>query len=93
MAHPVSTTEARETLTATVRRFREKGATAEPVVFGSHRKPEAVVMPYEQYTALRDLVEEAGVALMLRDRDRQDSGVRRTLDEVADRFGIDLDEL
>ena len=30
-------------------RFRREGAAAEPVAFGSHRKPEAILLPYELY--------------------------------------------
>ncbi|MGI8916933.1 MAG: hypothetical protein ACR2JY_24705 [Chloroflexota bacterium] len=33
-------------------RFRREGAAAEPVVFGSHRKPEAVVIPFALYEQL-----------------------------------------
>ena len=93
MAHPVTTTEARSALTATVRRFREEGAGAEPVMFGSHRKPEAVVMPYETYHELVALAEKITVAQTLRERDAQDSGRRHSLLEVAETLGVDLDEL
>lgn len=93
MAHPISTTEARDQLTKTVKRFREEGATAQPVVFGSHRKPEAVVVPYAAYEALRELAEELAVAHELRERDARDTGTRRSLADVAERFGVDLDDL
>ncbi len=45
---PVS--EARAELSRALARFRREGAAAQPVVFGSHRKPEAVVIPFEAYT-------------------------------------------
>jgi len=93
LVHPVTTTEAREGLTSTVRRFREEGVRAEPVIFGSHRKPEAVVLPYEAYEELRELAEELIVAQRLRERDARDSGARRSLRDVAGHFGIDLDTL
>src|SRR5262245_2276266 len=47
---PVS--EAREQLSQALARFRREGVAAEPVIFGSHRKPEAVVMPFELYAEL-----------------------------------------
>jgi hypothetical protein len=47
---PVS--EAREQLSRALARFRREGAAAEPVIFGSHRKPEAVVIPFELYAEL-----------------------------------------
>jgi PHD/YefM family antitoxin component YafN of YafNO toxin-antitoxin module len=49
---PVS--EAREQLSRALARFRLEGAAAEPVIFGSHRKPEAVVIPFELYAQLVD---------------------------------------
>ncbi len=45
--HPLS--EVRQRLSGILARFRREGATAEPVAFGSHRKPEAVLLPYEVY--------------------------------------------
>jgi PHD/YefM family antitoxin component YafN of YafNO toxin-antitoxin module len=91
--HPVPTSVARRELTQTVSRFREEGLGAEPVVFGSHRKAEAVVLPYEAYEALMELAEEYAIASRIRERDQADSGQRYTLEEVADEFGIDLDTL
>lgn len=41
-----------------VRRFRKEGLTSEPVVFGSHRKPEAVTIPFEMYQALLPAIED-----------------------------------
>jgi hypothetical protein len=45
--HPLS--EVRKRLSGILARFRREGAAAEPVAFGSHRKPEAVLLPYEVY--------------------------------------------
>ena len=45
--HPLS--EVRQRLSGILARFRREGAAAEPVAFGSHRKPEAVLLPYEIY--------------------------------------------
>jgi PHD/YefM family antitoxin component YafN of YafNO toxin-antitoxin module len=45
--HPLS--EVRQRLSEILARFRREGAAAEPVAFGSHRKPEAVLVPYEVY--------------------------------------------
>src|SRR5262245_28055776 len=45
--HPLS--EVRQRLSGILARFRREGAAAEPVAFGSHRKPEAVLLPYEVY--------------------------------------------
>lgn len=45
--HPLSDVRAR--LSGILARFRREGAAAEPVAFGSHRKPEAILLPYEAY--------------------------------------------
>jgi hypothetical protein len=45
--HPLS--EVRARLSGILARFRREGAAAEPVAFGSHRKPEAILIPYEVY--------------------------------------------
>jgi PHD/YefM family antitoxin component YafN of YafNO toxin-antitoxin module len=45
--HPLSEVKAR--LSGILARFRSEGSAAEPVVFGTHRKPEAVLLPYETY--------------------------------------------
>ncbi|MGH3266345.1 MAG: hypothetical protein ACRDNS_30625 [Trebonia sp.] len=45
--HPLS--EVRARLSGILARFRREGATAEPVAFGTHRKPEAILLPYEAY--------------------------------------------
>jgi hypothetical protein len=45
--HPLS--EVRARLSGILARFRREGAAAEPVAFGTHRKPEAILLPYEAY--------------------------------------------
>lgn len=50
---PMSVADARDGISRMLKKFRSDGA-ARPVVIGSHRKSEAVLMPYEQYVALRD---------------------------------------
>jgi hypothetical protein len=45
--HPLS--EVRQQLPGILARFRHEGAAAAPVAFGSHRKPEAILLPYEAY--------------------------------------------
>ena len=45
--HPLS--DVRQRLSGILARFRREGAAAEPVAFGSHRKPEAILLPYEVY--------------------------------------------
>lgn len=85
--------DARRQLTKHVVRFRKDGLDAEPVVFGDHRKPEAVVVPFELFQLLLDVAEDVAVAERIRERDASDSGARTSLADVAAEFGIDLDQL
>jgi antitoxin StbD len=57
---PVS--EAREELSRALARFRREGASAAPVIFGSHRKPEAVVIPFEAYALVADVLQRRQAA-------------------------------
>jgi hypothetical protein len=57
IVQPVS--QAREQLSVALARFRKLGRRAEPVVFGAHRKPEAVLLPYETYQEYERLAEAA----------------------------------
>lgn len=90
MVSPVPTTTARAELPATVRRFREQGETADPVVFGNHRRAEAVIMPAAQYDLFLELVEDAAIAMRLAERAADDTGRRYTLSEVAAELGVEL---
>jgi hypothetical protein len=55
-----ATSIARAELTTRVAEYKDLGAEARPIVFGSHRKPQAVILPYELFTELLDVAE--GVA-------------------------------
>lgn len=90
--HPVPTTEARRDLNRTLKRFRAEGPTAEPVLLGAHRKPEAIILPYEAYEVLRDVIEDVAIAAQLRERDRDDDGTRISVEDLADDLGIALDK-
>ncbi|CAN5309284.1 hypothetical protein BH23ACT9_BH23ACT9_07240 [soil metagenome] len=90
--HPVPTTEARRELNKTLKRFRAEGPTADPVLFGAHRRPEAVILPYETYEVMQDLIEDAVITAQVRERDRHDDGTRITVDGLADQLGISLEK-
>jgi PHD/YefM family antitoxin component YafN of YafNO toxin-antitoxin module len=55
----LGTDEARKQLGDVLKRFRRDGADAEPVLFGAHRKPEAVILPVALWERLQ-LMEEQG---------------------------------
>lgn len=54
--HPLADVRAR--LSGILARFRQEGAAADPVAFGSHRKPEAVILPYEVYERYQELARQ-----------------------------------
>jgi len=90
---PETISEARTRLPAHVRRFREQGLDADPVVLGDRRHPDAVLLPYETFKLLLDVAEDVAIAQRIRERDAADDGNRTTLVEAADEFGIDLETL
>jgi len=48
----------RRGLCGSLKLFRETGRQADPVVFGSHRKPEGVILSYERYEWLTEVLDE-----------------------------------
>lgn len=78
--------EARVEIPKALRRFRTEGAAAEPVLFGSHRRPEAVVIPFELYTSLLPAIEELEIARIVRERRDEQA---RPLSEFAAELGLD----
>lgn len=84
------TNEARGVLPQTLARFRERGVLAEPMVFGTHRRPEAVVIPYELYAELLPVIEDVEIAHMVRDRSAAGQSV--PLADVAAALGLNADD-
>ena len=85
------TSEARKLLTAITAEFREHGTASGPVLFGSRRRPEAAIIPYELVELLDPIIEDLVIAARVRERLADDDGTRFTVDEVAARFDLDLD--
>jgi hypothetical protein len=81
------TNEARSSLTKILSRFRRDGAASEPIVFGSHRRPEGVVIPYELYREAYPSIIEAREAALIRSR-ISDGKPRVTLEHVIDSLGF-----
>ena len=48
------TNEVRQSLNKITARFDEQGADAEPIVFGSHRRPQAVLLSWDAWMRLLD---------------------------------------
>lgn len=85
------TSEARRLLTSITADFREHGAASGPVLFGSHRRPEAAIVPYELLELLDPVIEDLVIAARVRERLAEDDGTRLGVDEVAARFRLHLD--
>ena len=90
---PETISQARTRLPAHVRRFREQGLDAEPVIFGDRRQPDAALLPYEMFELLLDVAEDIAIAQRIRERHAADDGKRTTLSDAAAEFGIDLEDL
>jgi hypothetical protein len=81
--------EIRTELPKALERFRAEGITAQPIVFGAHRKPEAVVIPFELYNRLLPIIEDLEIAEIVRERTA--AGPATPLVDTAEKLGIDLD--
>lgn len=85
------TSEARKHLTTITAEFRKRGAASGPVLFGSRRRPEAAIVPYELIELLDPVIEDLVIAARVRERLDADDGTRYTVEQLAAEFGIDLD--
>ena len=79
--------DARTALPDALRRFRIEGISAAPILFGAHRKPEAVVIPFELYAELLPVIEDLEIAHLV--RARAAAGESVPLADVASAVGLD----
>jgi antitoxin StbD len=85
----IPSTEARNDLPSYLKLFREKGEKADPVVFGSHRKPEGVILSFERYEWQMEILDELAASEEVREAIAQDTGNRVELADVAREAGFD----
>lgn len=90
---PETISDTRKNLTGHVKRFREQGIDAEPVVFGDNRRPDAALLPFETFEFLMEVAEDIAIAQRVRERTQADTGRRTSLAEIAEELGVDLDDL
>lgn len=76
-------------MASAVDRFRNDD-NAEILVFGSHRKAEAAIVPFAIVDQLLSRLDDEEIAAIVRERHTMES---EPLADVASRFGIDLDAL
>lgn len=85
------TSEARAELSDALRRFRRDGLAAKPLVFGGHRKPEAVVIPFALYERLLEAIDDEVLSQVV--DERLGSGKpRHSFDSVVEDLGFDVGE-
>ena len=85
--------EARDCLSKTSRMFVECGVEAEPVFFGSHRRPAGVILSYELYVRMLDLLDDLALSLEVKKRDREDDGSRLSLDDLLRSQGFERSDV
>lgn len=83
------TTEARARLSQIVADFAQRGLSAEPVAFGSHRKPQGVIVPWELWVEVAPAVEDALDAAEARERLAAAGESRIDFDAAATALGRD----
>ena len=87
----MTTSEARTAISDTVRRFR--GGSTEPVLFGSHRRPEAAIISYDMLVLCERLIEEEGARQAVRDFRERDDGNRTPYEVVLEGLGYTEEQL
>lgn len=87
----VPTSEARANLSPTLDRFRHDGLVATPVIFGSHRKPEGVVLPYALFERLLPAIDDVLLAETVRARINS-AAESIPLTDIIEELGLTPDE-
>lgn len=85
------TSEARTELSHALQRFREEGAGAEPLIFGGHRKPEGVVIPFVLYERLLEAIDDEVLSLVVAQRIASNKP-RHRLETVVGELGFSISE-
>lgn len=86
------TSEARADLSTTVLRFRSDGLLSSPVLFGSHRKAEAAIIPIELFEVLIPEIENIQLNETLKRR-ITDGTPRISFEELVAAVGFTLEDL
>ena len=83
------TTEVRAKLSQIAAEFERHGTGAEPVAFGSHRRPQGIILPWELWLDILPAVEDQLDAADARQRLAEAGGERVGLDEADQALGMD----
>lgn len=88
----LTVTEAREAAPGLAREFRDKGIAGGVVFFGSHRRPDAAIVPGALLEALEPYLEDLVIAERVRGRS-DDDGETMTLAELDEAVGFNAEEV
>lgn len=77
------TTEVRAKLSQIAAEFERRGIGAEPVAFGSHRRPQGIILPWELWLEILPAIEDQLDAAEARQRLSEAGGERVSFDEAA----------
>jgi hypothetical protein len=86
------TSQARAELTTAVARFRREGIASKPILFGSHRKVEGVLISAALYEKLIPEIESVQLSALLQSR-IADGSPRISFDELVVLTGFDPNEI
>lgn len=83
------TTEVRAKLSQIAAEFERHGVSAEPVAFGSHRRPQGIIIPWEMWLEILPAIEDRLDAAEARHR-LEDAGDNRvSFEDAAEAVGRD----
>jgi antitoxin StbD len=77
------TTEVRAKLSQIAAEFERRGIGAEPVAFGSHRRPQGIILPWDLWLEILPAIEDHLDAAEARQRLAEAGGERVSFDEAA----------
>ena len=83
------TTEVRAKLSQIAEEFDRNGVSAEPVAFGSHRRPQGVIIPWELWLEILPSIEDRLDAVEARQRLHEAGSRRVSFGEAAKALGRD----
>ncbi len=81
------TSEARSELSSIISRFRAEGSDSTPIYFGSHRKPEGVILPYSLWQELLEQLENMEIENTVHERTSDKSG-SKPFDEIIKKLEL-----
>lgn len=83
------TTEVRAKLSQIAAEFERHGVSADPVAFGSHRRPQGIILPWELWLEILPAIEDRLDAAEARHRLEEASDERASFEEAAEAAGRD----